>query len=151
METQVLRQERLCAAIPWSHPLHDRKTLPWSALAGQPLIVLARREGAGSHDEILAGCRRAGFSPRLMYTPSLVGTILSYVEAGTGIGIVPESVGERASAQVGAFVPLTPHLTIPLVMVWKSDTEEPPVTAFRELICEWLRLGKIDPQKRGTK
>jgi DNA-binding transcriptional LysR family regulator len=147
METQVLRQERLCAAIPRHHPLHSRKSLTWRALAGQPLIVLARREGAGSHDEILAGCRQAGFSPRLIHTPSLIGTILSYVEAGAGIGIIPESVGERARVEVGSFVPLTPHLTIPLVMVWKSDTEEPPVTAFRELMCEWVRAGRIAPRK----
>ena len=39
-----------------------------------------------------AACRQAGFAPRLAYTPSLIGTVLSYVEAGAGIGIVPESV-----------------------------------------------------------
>ena len=55
-------------------------------------MILARREGAGSHDTILAACAAAGFTPHLVHTPSVIGTILRYVEAGSGIGILPESV-----------------------------------------------------------
>jgi DNA-binding transcriptional LysR family regulator len=145
METQTLRRERLCAALPPGHSWEGRKSLTWRSLAGQPLIVLARREGAGLHDEILAGCRRAGFTPRLIHTPSLISTVLRYVEAGTGIGIVPESIGESESPTSWSQMPLTPHLTVPLVVVWKEGHEEPPVTAFRELLKEWLRVGKLFP------
>lgn len=143
MQTQTLCRERLCAAIPHGHEWHGRKSLPWKSLAAQPLIVLARREGAGLHDEILAGCRHAGFSPRLVHTPSLIGTVLCYVETGTGIGIVPESLGDWESARPWSLAPLTPHLTVPLVMVWKDGHEEPPVTAFRNLIGEWVRAGRF--------
>jgi DNA-binding transcriptional LysR family regulator len=143
METQTLRKERLCAAIPRGHEWQGRKSIPWKALASQPLIVLARREGAGSHDEFLAGCRRAGFTPRLVQTPSLISTILRYVEAGSGIGIVPESIGEAERAVSWTQVPLTPPLHVPLVLVVKAGREEPPVTAFRQLLTEWLREGKL--------
>ncbi len=143
MQTLELRKERLCAAIPQGHEWHARKSLPWRSLAGQPLIVLARREGAGSHDEILAGCRQAGFSPKLLHTPSVVSTILRYVESGTGIGIVPESLGDTEPSARWSLVPLTPNLTIPLVMVWKQEHEEPPVIAFRSLVSEWLRARKL--------
>src|SRR6188768_852683 len=37
METQVLRHERLCAAVPAGHEWHDRPSLAWKSLAGQPL------------------------------------------------------------------------------------------------------------------
>ena len=143
METQTLRRERLCAAIPRGHEWHGRKSLTWRVLAGQPLIILARREGAGLHDEILAGCRRASFTPRLVHTPSLISTVLRYVEAGSGLGIVPESIGETEQGKSWSCVPLTPHFAVPLVLVWKEGREEPPVAAFRQLLSEWVRKGRL--------
>ena len=75
--------------------------------------------------------------------PSVVSTILRYVESGAGIGIVPESLGDTESSARWSLVPLTPSLTIPLVMVWKQEHEEPPVIAFRSLVSEWLRARKL--------
>ena len=103
--------------------------------------MLARREGVGSHDEILAACRRAGFAPRLAYAPSLIGTVLSYVEAGAGIGIVPESVSTPEGAL--HFVPLVPLASVPLVLVWQEDEDTPAVQRFRELVVQWQRQGKL--------
>jgi DNA-binding transcriptional LysR family regulator len=139
MHTLALREERLCAAIPRAHEWRGRKTLPWRQLAAQQLIVLARREGAGLHDEILAACRRASFTPKLTHTPSLIGTVLRYVESGAGIGIVPESVGETDLSPRWSLARLTPHFTVPLVMVWRGEADEPPVAAFRALVAEWRR------------
>jgi DNA-binding transcriptional LysR family regulator len=146
METLLLRNERLCLAIPRSHAWSAKKSLAWRQLAGQPLIILARREGAGLHDEILAGCRAAGFTPRLVHTPSVVSTVLRYVEAGAGLGIIPESLGEIENSPRWMQLPLTPHLAVPLVMVWKDAHDEPAVAAFRTLVSEWLRTGKLWPR-----
>jgi DNA-binding transcriptional LysR family regulator len=141
LRTLLLRNERFGAVVPVLHPLAVRKTLPWRMLAGEPLVVLARREGVGSHDGILTACRQAGFAPRLAYTPSLIGTVLSYVEAGAGIGIVPESV--MAPDLPLAFVPLQPVVTIPLVLVWQEDEDTPAVQRFRELVIEWQKTGRL--------
>ncbi len=143
LKTMLLRDEPLCAAIPSGHPWAARKSLPWRSLAGEPLIVLARREGAGLHDEILAACRHAGFTPKIGHTPSLIGTILRYVESGAGIGIVPECLGETESLQRWKPVRLTPLQSVPLVMVWRDGHDEPPAAAFRALIAEWLKSGRL--------
>lgn len=139
LQTLLLREEKFCAAVPKEHPWAQLSALPWKKLSGQPLIVLARREGAGSHDTIRAACSTAGFEPRVAHSPSLIGTILQYVEAGAGIGIVPESTVSRNVA----LIPLRPQHTIPLVMVWAKEGDDPAVAAFRELVREWLRLGKL--------
>jgi DNA-binding transcriptional LysR family regulator len=141
LRTILLRKERFGAAVPAAHPLSSRKSAPWRQLALEPLVVLARREGVGSHDGILAACRAAGFAPRLAYTPSLIGTVLSYVEAGVGVGIVPESV---VTPEVPLhFVPLTPAVTIPLVLSWAENEDPPPVRRFRELVIEWQKAGRL--------
>ncbi|HUR45428.1 MAG TPA: LysR family substrate-binding domain-containing protein, partial [Candidatus Saccharimonadales bacterium] len=143
MRTLCLRDERLCAAVPREHAWAKRKQLPWSSLASQRLVVLARREGAGLHDEILGACRAAGFTPRIGHSPSLIGTILRYVESGAGVGIIPECLGETDRSQRWAPIRLTPARTIPLVMVWKEEREEPPALAFRTLVAEWVREGRL--------
>ena len=139
--TLLLRQERFGAVVPPSHPLAARKSMPWKMLAGEPLVVLARREGVGSHDGILAACRQAGFAPRLAYTPSLIGTVLSYVEAGAGIGIVPESVVTPDFPL--RFIQLQPIVTIPLVLVWQENEDTPAVQRFRELVAQWQKVGRL--------
>jgi len=147
LPTLRLREERLCAALPGGHPLAAKPALTWRDLAGQPLIILARREGVGSHDAILEGCRQAKFVPRLARTPSLVGTVLSYVEAGEGVGVVPESVGSLGTPGSLAFRPLTPARSVELVMVWSPQNESAPAAAFRLLVETWRAAGKLWPRK----
>src|SRR2546422_474610 len=80
------------AAPPARHALSRAPVIRWRQLAHEPLIILSRREGVSLHDAVLAACRRARFMPGLAHTPSLISTVLSYVEAGAGIGIIPESI-----------------------------------------------------------
>jgi DNA-binding transcriptional LysR family regulator len=141
LHTIVLREERLGIVVPTGHPLAQRRTVPWTALAREPLVVLARREGMGLHDAVIAGCRQAGVSPRLAHTPSLIGTVMSYVEAGAGIGVVTESVVAPTPAL--HFVMLRPVQCVPLVFVWQEDDDSPPVQRFRELLLQWKSSGKL--------
>ncbi len=141
LKSLTLRQETLCVVVPADHLLAKRDSVQWRDLANEPIILLARREGAGSHDAILAACQQAGFTPRLAHTPSLIGTIQQYVEAGAGIGIVPESV--RPAAPSLRLLPLKPRHTIPLVMVWAKDGDDAPVAAFRDLVRDWLKSGEL--------
>ncbi len=135
-----LFEEILCAAVPAAHPFAEKREVAWKDLAEKPLVLLARREGAGSHDAILAACRKAGFAPRIAHTPSVISTILRYVEFGDGIGVVPESITPE-SDQV-RLIPLVPRATIPLVMVWSRDQDSPAFEAFHSLIRDWLKKRK---------
>lgn len=139
----LLRHERLCAALPADHVWAEKTSLAWRALARESLIMLARREGAGSHDAALAACRQAKFIPRVSHAPSLIGTVLQYVEAGAGIGIVPESVASERLEPDVKLLPLKPAQTVPLVMVWSNDGDDPSVAAFRALVKEWLQADKL--------
>jgi DNA-binding transcriptional LysR family regulator len=139
--TLLLRREPLCLVLPVTHPLATRKRITWKMLEREPLIVLARREGVGLHDEIIAACRAEGFAPRLAHTPSLVGTVLTYVQAGAGVGIVTDSVA--AAGQGLVTVPLIPARFVPLVLVWNPDEDEPPVCEFRQLCADWLKSGRM--------
>jgi LysR family transcriptional regulator, benzoate and cis,cis-muconate-responsive activator of ben and cat genes len=143
LRTLLLRKEPLCGVFPNADPRSKKKSVPWTDLRQDPLIILARREGVGLHEEILAACRRARISPRVAHTPSVITTILSYVEAGAGIGVIPESVAMLGSGVPLTFRPLTPQQCVDLVMVWKEDDVSPPLLAFRALVTEWRQAGKL--------
>jgi DNA-binding transcriptional LysR family regulator len=146
LQTLLLRKEPMCAALPAKHPLASVKKLAWKALANHPLVVLARREGVGLHDRVLLGCHDAGFAPKLAHTPSIVGTVLTYVEAGAGIGVVPESVSVLNTNPDIVLKPLHPLQTIELVMVWDGARNNPAAHAFRAVATEWLarRKSKVE-------
>lgn len=143
LQTALLRKERLCAALPTNHPLAKSESIRWRNLAEESLIILARREGVGLHDATLEACRQARFNPKLAHTPSLVSTVLSYVEAGAGIGVIPDSVSSLGAGLPIVFRPLTPVRTVELVMVWSDQVDSPPAAAFRSLMQEWLKAGLL--------
>ena len=149
LQTLLLRKERLCAVLPTGHSLAKSTTVRWRDLADEPLIILARREGVGLHDAVLDGCRHARFTPKLAHTPSLVSTVLSYVEAGAGVGVIPDSVCSLGAGLSVVFRPLAPAHTVELVMVWSDQAESAPAAAFRSLMQEWQKEGLLWKAAKG--
>ncbi len=149
LKTALVENERLGAIVSAEHPFARRRSIRWPELAKEALIVLARREGVGLHDTTLAACRRAGFTPRIAHTPSLIGTVLAFVEAGAGIGVAPECI--VATSPHLRYIPLSPLATVPLVLVWREDDDVPAVQRFRELILEWKRTGALRGDSRGDR
>lgn len=138
LSTTLLRQEPLWAVLPESHPLAKFRNVRWGKLSEIPLIILSRREGVGLHDAIVQACRKAHFSPRIVQTPSVIGTILTYVESGAGLGVIPDSVAALGYGRPLAFRPLTPRCAVDLVMVWSDDHDNPVALAFRNLVSQWI-------------
>lgn len=149
LHTLVLHQEQLYAALPAEHPWLKHRVIPWRQLSTEPLIILSRREGVSLYDAVLAACRAARFTPSLAHTPSLISTVLSYVEAGAGIGIIPESICALGQGLPLAFRPLLPVSSVDLVMVWSEQNDNPAAAAFRRLLQEWKDAGRLWGAKSG--
>ena len=149
LDTLLLRKETLCAVMPAGHSLSACQKLKWAQLQKESLIALARREGVSLHDRILYGCQQAGFFPRFAHIPSIVGTVLTYVEAGAGVGVVPDSIASLDTGSRLVVRPLYPLLTVDLVMVWSGGENNPAGTAFRRLVSEWLEKGRLWTSKEA--
>lgn len=140
---ETLFEEKFCVAVPLEHPWANRSRVRWEELDEWPAILLSRREGAGSHDAILAACDRAGIMLKIAHTPSLMSTILRYVESGAGVGIVPECAASETNG--AKLIPLSPRVNLPLVIVWSKPGDDPTVVAFRDLVLRWKEFGKLRP------
>jgi DNA-binding transcriptional LysR family regulator len=143
LKTLDLRNEPLWAVLPEQHALARNRRLQWRDLKNEPLIILARREGVGLHDTILECCRRARFEPHLAHTPSLMTTVLSYVEAGEGIGVMTDTVTSLGAGRPVRALPLLPTATVDLVMVWSGKNDSPVTSAFKTVLEEWVQKGLL--------
>jgi DNA-binding transcriptional LysR family regulator len=147
LHTVTLRKEPFLSVFSNGHPLaNSQEPISWKQIAREPWIILARREGVSLHDGILAACRRARFTPHFAHTPTVISTVLSYVEAGAGVGIIPDSVARLGADRPLIFRALTPVQTVELVMVWNPESSSPPANAFRALVEEWLKAGHLFPK-----
>ncbi len=153
LKTLSLRKEYMMAALPQGHRLDGKavtgdtnESLPplsWKELSSEPLILLSRREGVGMHEMVHAACRRAKFTPRVVRTPSLIDTVLGYVEAGTGVGVIPSSVARFAGDRPLVFRALAPGAEVELVLVWNETNCPAAALGLIDLVREWLEEKKI--------
>jgi DNA-binding transcriptional LysR family regulator len=128
LASQTVLEEPLVAALPSGHRLGRIKRLRIAMLAGEPFVLQARSLGPGSHDQILAVCRSAGFSPRVVQEGSQA-EVASLVASGAGVAIVPASL--RAIRRAGVlYRPLHERPMTRLDLVWLKDSAVPVRDAF---------------------
>ena len=86
-----LVREPFVAVLPPGHPLAVRDELPLAALAEEPFVHFPRGVAPTLHDQVIALCVAAGFAPRIVQEALEWLTIVSLVEAGLGVSLVPAS------------------------------------------------------------
>ena len=94
LQITPLLDEPMVAALPSQHPMARRqkgKAVALARLAGDPFIIIGP-PGTGIHDETIAACRDAGFSPRIGQQAPRITSTLGLVATGLGVAIVPESM-----------------------------------------------------------
>ena len=90
-ETIFLHQDKLMAIIPEHHPFRDSDTFPVSALCDAPFMLLEK----GSKAEISEIFERNDLTPNVKFTTWDDYAIMSMVENGLGIAILPELILKR--------------------------------------------------------
>lgn len=91
-ETVFLERDRLLAVLPENHPLADCARVPVRALRDYPFLLLEK--GAKSEiSELFAAC---GVTPKVRFTTWDDYAVMSMVESGLGIGVLPELILRRA-------------------------------------------------------
>jgi DNA-binding transcriptional LysR family regulator len=90
--TEALFSEDMLVALPQGHPLLKRSAVSLASLSLERFVLFPRSVGSGLYDEIIAACRRAGFSPRIAQEASQVTSIVNLVAAGLGVSLVPASM-----------------------------------------------------------
>lgn len=143
VQAETLFADELSAVIPRGHRLGRAATaLATRELRREDMVLVERDNAPWFYDMVIATCRRAGFSPRIVASPDYMSTALLLVEAGLGCSIVPSSTAQHRRELDVVFRRLTPQpKPVPLNLVWPKGDEAPAARAFRELVL--ARRGEI--------
>jgi DNA-binding transcriptional LysR family regulator len=128
-----LVKEELLAALPDVHPLARRKTIPVQALAPEPFILFVREHGTGLYDDIIAVCREAGFSPKIVQETNDTQTIVSLVSAGFGVALLPASIANFPHPRVVYKRLRGPNASLEIALAEPLHTHSPLAGHFRAI------------------
>ena len=97
-DTIFLEQDPFLAVIPEDHPLAGAEKFPLSTFCTEPFVRLAR----GENDEAAELFARSGLTPNIRFTTWDDYAVMSMVECGLGIGILPRLILQRIPYRVAA-------------------------------------------------
>lgn len=134
VELRFLEHDRLSVALPEKHRLAAREELALSDLADEPFVGYPASSAVNLI--VQESCRRAGFIPRVVQVARETSTLLTFVDAGLGVALMPTAARLPSSQRV-VFRPLRDAPTVDLALGWKAGNDAPLVHNFLKLCAPW--------------
>jgi DNA-binding transcriptional LysR family regulator len=125
LRVEPIYTEPVILALPKTHALAGRSRLTLASLADESFVSIPRVTAPEMFDDIIASCRSAGFSPRIVQEAAGWHTLASLVGAGVGVGVVPRSIAEFQQAAVVYRGVRGLDVEMSLAAVWKRSERSP--------------------------
>jgi DNA-binding transcriptional LysR family regulator len=132
--SELLFRDPAVVAMRPDHPLANH-TVKVSDLAEERLVLTERASNTEFFDSIVAVCAAEGFSPQIVNTSGTWSGVLTLVEAGEGIALVPSGVRTLRSRGL-VFRPFEGALSAGMAAVWNPRREGPALEEFLRLVRE---------------
>ena len=126
---EVVATDELMAVVPQGHELAAREAISLDELAAEPFILLER----GSDNEISPLFETAGLSPTVCLSTWDDYAIMSMVENGLGVSILPNLILTRCPYRIERR-PLDPPVTRDLAAVYRPGLLSTPARAFLDCL-----------------
>jgi DNA-binding transcriptional LysR family regulator len=150
LRVEEIYTEPVVLALPKGHALAERSRITLANLAKESFVLFPRHVEPAMHDDIIATCRSAGFSPRIVQEANGWHTLASLVSAGVGLSFVPRSISEFQTRGVVYRAVRDLDVQMTLSAVWKraerSPVRERFVTALRAVAGARLESAAARPR-----
>jgi DNA-binding transcriptional LysR family regulator len=142
LEVVEVHREPFVVVTPLTHKLAKRKKVALHELSGQDFVMYERSYAPGFHDLIFGMLRDAGVVPNVRQTAGQMPTLISLVDSGMGISILPASAVKNSVASVVAceIAGTIPRSTIAIVV--NKGNRSAIVGNFRSLALDELGRGR---------
>lgn len=120
-----LKEGEYRAILPKDHPLALQESVTLEELAQEPFLVIEE----GSFSRPLEAFRESGLSPQVRLRVHDDYSILSMVEQGLGVSILPELVLRKTNYQI-SIRPIAPAITRNLGFIAKNENELPLASRY---------------------
>jgi DNA-binding transcriptional LysR family regulator len=132
-EEENVYMDKLGIALSLMHRLARQKVVHLKSVAAEPFVQFQRKGARTLFDEVISVWRRAGFSPRIVSEPDFMPTVLTLVESGLCLSIVPRCVASlKRPVVIRSIMPKSAR--IPLCVAWRKSSDNPALTAFLEVL-----------------
>ena len=139
LRSEMLYMDPLVAVLPAGHRLAGRP-LQLAALAEERFVMFDRSAAPTIFDRIIALCAQAGFVPKIAQTSNLLLSVITLIQAGEGVTLIPGSLQHFRFSDL-AFCPLTkPTGMIEWVIAWSPERHDVVKTAFLDFIRSKKKL-----------
>ena len=132
LATRTVVREPLCVALSRNHARARARRLKISQLAGEPFVLASEEAASTLRAAIVDHCRSGGFEPDIRFEVQLQQTVLSLVDEGVGVALVPASMRKAQLAGV-VFRPLVDAPLIEQVIAWSPANRNPCLARFLEM------------------
>jgi LysR family transcriptional regulator, benzoate and cis,cis-muconate-responsive activator of ben and cat genes len=105
---EELFHERVCVAVAPQHPFAQRRAIPITEVAAEPVIGLTREDYPDYYDYLSIIFSKVKQKPRVVEEHDSYYGIISAVEAGTGVAIGADVLGHTFGNRV-KLLPITPE------------------------------------------
>nr|WP_157008160.1 LysR family transcriptional regulator [Xenophilus azovorans] len=135
-----LLSERFIAALPMGNALAQRPELRLEDLAGESFVFYGPTEAAGLHAMAMLACQLAGFLPRVTQEATQVQTVLSLVESGLGVALVPMITQHTPNPRIAyrRIADLPEAADIGLALALHADRPSAAAQRFRQVAAHAL-------------
>lgn len=139
LAVEVVRREPLIAVLPQTHPLATADEVPLEQLSSEPFVVYPSHFRSVLHDAVEETCAAHGFTPRAALEVSETARLVSFVAAGIGVSLVPESV-RHMTVKGAIYRPLAREpAAVELALAWRRDDTTPVLERALEIVRRDIR------------
>jgi DNA-binding transcriptional LysR family regulator len=143
VDTQVITDEPLFAAVSRDHPLASESTTSATGLRDQVLISLPR--GTGLRTALENACAAVGFRPRVSLEASDPRMVAELGSRGLGVAILPESLARGDTANLHAITITGPQPRASLALAWNQKAPTGPAgRALIDYARAAVAAGRVD-------
>lgn len=129
----LVSSQPFVACVPAGHALASRRSLPLSALAGEPFALVSRGVSPDYHARIIGACQAAGFTPQPVHELQHWLSVVSLVAQDLAVALVPAAL-QQAGLAGAAFVPVRdPQGGLPRYdtrCLWNPHRDQPALSLF---------------------
>lgn len=146
----TVMHDRFVLAVRRDHPLAGGGPVPWSALTGMPVVTLGERSGTSRL--LLAQLPSGRDNIAWRYEVQHLSTKMAFIEAGLGVGVVPEMAMRTRSSDPLAYRALVePDLARRIAIVERRDaTLSPAAAAFKAVLIDAFDRHAAGPARAET-
>ncbi|RCW66802.1 LysR family transcriptional regulator [Pseudorhodoferax soli] len=142
LHAETILAEPFCLVCPAQHPLARRRSVRWTALAGEPLVLLDH--ASGSRRLIDEALRQHGVQAPVAQEVGHPTTIFRMLDAGLGISVVPTLALPPAGLPGLVVRPLLPRIDRSIVLVRRKHRALAPVAQLA-----WDLVRKVADARAG--